>query len=286
MTSYDCLSFYNLVSKLRGRSPTAASTSGWYFLESAEKLFILSQERVYGEAKESEELKIELVEQNPKWKAVQDIAAEIKSQNEQLYDSDLGPGRTLIFAADEQCCVQLRTLLKDGYEPLLRKILEQSCLAGKTLIRNNNEKPSKKRKNDEQDQPTVAKMRKNRAQRTESSEQQFVEPVRTGDKWELLSEALLWNEITDYGLLSPSAIVFHPLYSHSDKAFETARILRNLMPRYVVLYDLDMSVVRQIEVHKATHPAIPLRVYFVMYASSVEEQRYVERIQSQLLFRG
>lgn len=265
------------------RDNPAASVSGWMFLEPAEKLYILAQERVFGEPKESSEIKMDVIEKNAKWKALEDIVSEIKSQNEQLHDSELGSGRTVIFAADEQCCIQLKTLLKDGYQPLLYRILSQSSLAGKVSLKETGsvDKNAKKRVIEkDEDQLTLTQMYRDKQQRTgaTSEVQTTVVSLKTADTWELKSEMLLWNESVEIELLSPSATLIHPLYSF-DQAHESARILRRFKPRYIILYDLDMSLVRQIEIHKATHPALPVRVYFVMYGNSVEEQRYLTTLR-------
>ena len=41
--------------------------------------------------------------------------------------------------------------------------------------------------------------------------------------------------------------VLHPLHGNNDP-FSFAKTLRDLQPRYVVLYDSDMNFVRQLEV--------------------------------------
>ena len=57
-----------------------------------------------------------------------------------------------------------------------------------------------------------------------------------------------------------------------------SKILKDLRPRYVVLYDPNVNCIRQLEVYKAMNPGVPLRVYVLFYDSSVEEQvNIVER---------
>ncbi|OQV12940.1 DNA repair endonuclease XPF [Hypsibius exemplaris] len=289
LTSYDCLSFYILLLRLRNRASPTANVSSWLFLEPAEKLFILSQERVFGEARESAEINMDVLEMNPKWKAIQEIAAEIKTQNEQLGDSELGPGRTLVFAADEMCCSQLKTLLQNGHQMVINRIVEHSDLAGKITVKQKSAKAAvsmdaqKKRKaHAKKDQMTLTQMGSSKRQKSEDPEVEIVEDhpaLDAGAQWDLKSEILLWTDVVEYETLSPSATVLHPLYTFSERAFEVVRVLRRFMPRYIVLYDMDMNVVRQIEVHKATRPELPLRVYFVMYTGSVEEQRYLTTLR-------
>ena len=44
------------------------------------------------------------------------------------------------------------------------------------------------------------------------------------------------------------------------------------------MYDPDISVIRQIEIFKAANPDLQLRVYFMLYDGSVEEQRYLSSV--------
>ena len=42
--------------------------------------------------------------------------------------------------------------------------------------------------------------------------------------------------------------------------FELYKLLYALRPRHVVMYDIEMSVVRQLEVYQANHPAKQIKV--------------------------
>lgn len=74
--------------------------------------------------------------------------------------------------------------------------------------------------------------------------------------------------------------VFHPLYGNSDP-YSLSRTLIELQPTYVVLYDPEMSVVRQLEIFKASNPGKPLRVYFLLYSNSSEEQKYLITVRKE-----
>ena len=54
-----------------------------------------------------------------------------------------------------------------------------------------------------------------------------------------------------------------------------SHFLREAQPGYVILYDPDVTCVRQLEMHRARTPGVALRVYFLFYDSSVEEQVWV-----------
>ncbi|KAL8600798.1 hypothetical protein ACOMHN_055993 [Nucella lapillus] len=81
-----------------------------------------------------------------------------------------------------------------------------------------------------------------------------------------------------YGLVSGPVTILHPLHGCSDP-HSLMRTLQEIQPTYVVLYDPDMQFVRQLEVYQASHPKRSLRVYFLLYTGSVEEQRYLTTLR-------
>lgn len=77
-----------------------------------------------------------------------------------------------------------------------------------------------------------------------------------------------------YGVLKEPLTVIHPLKGCTDPHSLT-RVLHEVEPSFVVLYDAEVSFVRQLEIYKATRPGKPLRVYFLIYGGSTEEQKYL-----------
>jgi len=57
------------------------------------------------------------------------------------------------------------------------------------------------------------------------------------------------------------------------------QLLDDVAPRFIVLYDWNVSFVRQIEIFQANNPSLKIRVYFLMYKGSVEEQAYLTTIK-------
>ncbi|KAL1523711.1 hypothetical protein AB1Y20_018641 [Prymnesium parvum] len=60
-----------------------------------------------------------------------------------------------------------------------------------------------------------------------------------------------------------------------------ASVLRELQPRYVILYDVDTAFVRALEVAQATSPEVQMQVYFLMQKDSVEEQKYRSSLKAE-----
>ena len=50
-------------------------------------------------------------------------------------------------------------------------------------------------------------------------------------------------------------------------------------PSFVVTYDPDAAFIREIETHKASRPGAPMRVYFLVHDTSLEEQRYLSSVR-------
>ena len=75
-----------------------------------------------------------------------------------------------------------------------------------------------------------------------------------------------------YGALPDSAIIVHTT-EHVDAALEEIR------PSFVVVLSPDMEVTRLLEVYKSHKSVATLRVYYLSYSESVEEQRYLSEVR-------
>ncbi|GAA5933461.1 hypothetical protein JCM3775_000701 [Rhodotorula graminis] len=60
---------------------------------------------------------------------------------------------------------------------------------------------------------------------------------------------------------------------------EDDRVLDELRPKYVIMFDPLPAFVRRIETYRAAHPGLAIRVYFLAYKDSVEEQKYLSEIR-------
>lgn len=80
-----------------------------------------------------------------------------------------------------------------------------------------------------------------------------------------------------FGLISADDLVVVRSYSEDDDD----KILEEIRPRYIVMYDPDPAFVRRIEAYRAAHEGLDVRVYFLMYKDSVEEQRYLSGIRKE-----
>ena len=64
------------------------------------------------------------------------------------------------------------------------------------------------------------------------------------------------------------------ILTHSQLRENPHNAIADVCPTYVIMYDPDISVIRELEAFQSTLPYY-LRVYFLCYDKSVEEHRYV-----------
>ncbi|KAM5439585.1 DNA repair protein RAD16 [Microsporum ferrugineum] len=56
-------------------------------------------------------------------------------------------------------------------------------------------------------------------------------------------------------------------------------VLEELRPRYIIMYEPDAAFIRRVEVYRSSHQDRNVRVYFMYYGESVEEQRYLSAVR-------
>ena len=56
-------------------------------------------------------------------------------------------------------------------------------------------------------------------------------------------------------------------------------ILDEVRPKYIIMYEPDASFIRRVEVYRSSHNDRSVRVYFLYYGGSVEEQRYLSTVR-------
>ncbi|KAL0260314.1 DNA repair protein RAD16 [Diplodia seriata] len=69
-------------------------------------------------------------------------------------------------------------------------------------------------------------------------------------------------------------LVIHPYDGDMDE-----HVLEEVRPRYVIMYEPDAAFIRRIEVYRSSHTDRNVRVYFMYYGGSVEEQRYLSAVR-------
>ncbi|XP_063676404.1 DNA repair endonuclease XPF-like [Bolinopsis microptera] len=202
--------FYEVVHKLK---PTGASRSSrvclWMFTEAFGRLLSLSKQRV-------EQRDAEKIELSPKWEAIQEILAEIKSENKGQASKN-----TLFCVSSNATARQIVRFIKYG---------EVSTLAEELLS---------------------------------TQKHQGVETEETNEQEQGLEAS-------------------HNIYFLVENRYTMINEhLNSLNPTYVILYDPDLFMVRSLEMFRCRRPGKPLRIYFLVYDNSIEEQRYLTQLSEE-----
>ncbi|PKU38993.1 dna repair endonuclease xpf [Limosa lapponica baueri] len=263
------------------------------------------------DVKKENEVKRELVlESNPKWEALTEVLKEIENENKNSEDLG-GPGQVLICASDDRACAQLREYIIAGAEAFLTRLYNKTfgkdekaaevwIKDKKTVKSKGNARPdtapqakkakltasSKQNKHKKQQDRTIMEM-------IGKTEEEKREELEVEDNKELGSSQESSIEETSpedfhvnlpsdcyYGIFKNPLTIIHPLQGCSDP-YALTRVLHEVEPRYVVLYDAELTFVRQLEIYKASRPGKPLRVYFLIYGGSTEEQRYLTALRKE-----
>ena len=69
-------------------------------------------------------------------------------------------------------------------------------------------------------------------------------------------------------------VVVHPYDGDMDE-----HILEEVRPRYIIMYEPDPAFIRRVEVYRSSHVGRNVKVYFIYYGGSVEEQRYLSAVR-------
>lgn len=213
-------------------------------------------------------------------------------------------GHVLICASDDRTCAQLQQYIRHGSDWLLNRLYTRTI--GKRdsaaaaafeldLDRKDKERTAKGQKRKGTSQKKGTKSIKNKKRPSLTLTQMMGKEAEEGmmgssgdDEDESMEEAgkgeeepkLDLSSDAYYGVLKEPLTVIHPLKGLTDPHSLT-RVLHEVEPSFVVLYDAELSFVRQLEIYKACRPGKPLRVYFLIYGGSTEEQKYLTSLSKE-----
>ncbi|KAI0292750.1 hypothetical protein BC826DRAFT_1092024 [Russula brevipes] len=80
-----------------------------------------------------------------------------------------------------------------------------------------------------------------------------------------------------YGLLVPAQTVVVRAYADDGDD----RLLAELQPRFIVMYEPNQDFIRRIEVYKASNLGLGVRVYFMVYQMTAEEHKYLASLRKE-----
>ncbi|KAG0212587.1 hypothetical protein BGX28_006023 [Mortierella sp. GBA30] len=317
LVSYDSVNF-NLYLETILATHNPHSGSYWLMTDPAEKIYSTAKSRVflhqegYQDPDDSQMLPNmrPILEELPKWNVLSEIMDEVELE---MYHGAHPEGldTVLIMTQDQRTCTQLKRYLSTPKpsastrgKPLMRDLLhgylrwksnmkhfKDNVVVKKpeALSATSHQSSSSKRG------PPPNKRRRMRgggnmmapvAKHSTSSFEKEAEVIATfihATQEAQRSTAFVHDheleeidDFTDYfGMIEPSnLVVVHSYAGESD-----AKLLENIKPRFIVMYDPDPTFVRCIELYKACNPGKQVRVYFTVYDNSVEEQLYLSALR-------
>ena len=81
----------------------------------------------------------------------------------------------------------------------------------------------------------------------------------------------------NYGLVDTGQTVL--IRAYSDDSDD--RVLAELQPRYIVMFEPNLDFVRRVEVYKKSVARIAVRVYLMIYNTSFEEAKYLAGVRKE-----
>nr|XP_031840171.1 DNA repair endonuclease XPF isoform X1 [Nomia melanderi]XP_031840172.1 DNA repair endonuclease XPF isoform X1 [Nomia melanderi]XP_031840173.1 DNA repair endonuclease XPF isoform X1 [Nomia melanderi]XP_031840174.1 DNA repair endonuclease XPF isoform X1 [Nomia melanderi] len=277
LTYEDCVSFYSMLNRLRTME-YAVKNSGWLMLDSVDTLFKNAKDRVYNE--KTGELK---PEPNPKWIALTEILMEIQHQNKERKDKE-DVEKILIITHNRNICYQLRNYLTMGaneyllYEALKKlshKEIQQTSEKSAEKESSSEEKSNDNTDEDEQDMYMLT-LSQNVSQESEPTSTEEKDKHQT-----LFEECSQMGELDLTNITTDTPIILIQSLKKAGDPMSLQRTLAEHMPRNIIMYVADISAVRQIEVYQNSNPSIDLKVYFLIYGGSAEEQEYLTSLRQE-----
>ncbi|CAK9810363.1 DNA repair endonuclease XPF [Anthophora quadrimaculata] len=276
LTYEDCVSFYALLNHLRSMD-YAVKNSGWLMLDSVDILFKNAKERVYND---KNELKPEA---NPKWTALTEVLLEIDNDNKKKADKNVE--KILILVQNRNICYQLRNYLTMGsneyllYEAMKKLSYKEIQKPSGKSVEKESSSVKKDDNNDdddvnaEQDSYVLTLSQKVREESQPGSSVNENKLQTLFEDCSQMAELDLTNTYTE-----APVIIIQTLKKGGDP-MALQRALSEHMPNNIIMYVADISAVRQIEVYQNNNPSIDLKVYFLIYGGSVEEQEYLTSLR-------
>ncbi|KAG8176360.1 hypothetical protein JTE90_020758 [Oedothorax gibbosus] len=249
LTQQDCVTFYNMLKSIKDNVTVGTQMSDWLFLDASDNLFLYAKERVFGPVKKKEPTTTKRsnqweLEENSKWKALSEILAEISNEC-----VDLEKQMVILIVNDNAIGRQLMGVVKDGGQEYLSKMLSRHFPDMATEAK----KVSKRKLKD--DEQTLTQMVSGTSDAKDSEE-------------------------SDLNVSFENLIIeFYPIRNSTGSHFRFQTLCDLHHPKYIIFYDGDVELIRRVELHQALNNKEQLKVYFLVYSGSSEEQCYLTSLR-------
>lgn len=259
-----------------------------------------------------------VLEEQPKWELLKSILTEIEQDSLQLNDGQGAP--VLIMVSEKRTCSQLKDYITriNEEEPFLDKIAHNFFKWRVSIHRMQAAEPAKpapaattmrgrpppnKRRRVRGGSATAASSASGSSRSmtlAETFKDDVIDTVSALDDANMNEEEEEGDEDDTFRGVGPT-LDSEVIHSNQDDILPTfeeipstslitiqcyeddanEQVLQDAQPRFIILFDPNPAFVRQIEVYRAQHPTVDIRVYFMLYENSVEEQNYLSLIRKE-----
>lgn len=304
LTQYDCVTFNSLVTSLRS-TEYARRNSGWLLLDAAEDLFLLARQRVCGRPSKSNDTEVD-PEHSPKWVALSEILSEVQTKLRGVdpRDASQGVNHILVLVEDIRTGNQLKEYLTKGSKLMLQSLFRRATRhrtpAVITQFGLANDSSHQKRSINPDDPDE--ELNEEEIEQFNQDAFEFPQDEDIKDSYCLTMTQQDPSTVTADPASSVNISCFEEQANDSLPASQTDQLqpvitiqsfkkdgdplaltktLQQLQPHNVVMYDADLSAVRQLEVYQSANPGVQLTVFFLMFGGSVEEQAYLTTLRQE-----
>lgn len=240
LTQSDCVRFHYMLTSIRTRE-YAIKSAGWMILDAAETLFVTAKSRLFDDKQNLDP------KPNPKWETLNEILLEI-SGNQLSRES---PSSILILVESKFTVKQLKQVLTMGPKEMLRYWYYR--LFGAESL------SSEKTPADEEDED--------------------IESITLTQKMSTENGNTTFTECPEDVETPKDPVIVIQQFKKDGDGLSLPEALQRLKPCAVVLYDVDISAIRQIEIYQSSLAGEIIHVYFMIYGGSVEEQAYLTSLR-------
>lgn len=292
LTQSDVVAFYNQTRAAQNSVRVGSDISDWIFWKPADRLFKLAKERLYPNNSDIADFEAET---NLKWKAFQDLVDEIDSETAAIQDVV----HVFVVVANDSVARLLRAIMLHGASNVLRERVERfnAIMKGNNaasedaiqllgILRQEPEEESRDGQDSNLEPPVKRRFRKkNPAAEVRLPEgtvtlTQMIRKTR-GEDGEIITIA---DDDDDQPVVDLGPVKKHRLQLHYFSARDRNTFFENQLydyrPLHVIMYDLDMHVIRQVEVYQALkcHPK-RCKVYTIQFENAFDMQQYLTSLR-------
>ncbi|KAI0567217.1 ERCC4 domain containing protein [Gracilaria domingensis] len=286
----NAVQYYSSVLAIRA---TASKGANWLMRREAQPAILLARSRVWqlkklkkptgaeraeGEEREKKEpvhleqgvITVANLESTPKWHALRAVLREIQA-DVRLVGSEAQVTRVMLMVNEQRMVDELSSILRDGNSHFMTELFNHNFptvaarssgdrmvqLTMTQLVPQNHQTSTVKEEKVDVRRKRRGKTRREIGWNVERAREEFSEVFREIQPHKSSTiEVLIW--CADW----------------VDRQGRGHRILNEYHPSFVILYNADLSFIRQVEIFKAAHPGRPVRLYILAYGEAMEEERF------------